>query len=92
MNTFLIWILYLIVRFIHVNVYRVGYNMLESLPEDMFDGNLGRSIRFFSCPENNLLEIPMSIRHCSPLGNERVDCPLSNTAGLINFPNVRRST
>lgn len=45
-----------------------GYNILESLPHDMFEGNLGRSIRFLSCPENNLLEIPMSYRLVSPLG------------------------
>jgi hypothetical protein len=40
---------------------RVGYNRLEWLPNDMFEGNLGRKIKSFTCQENNLLELPLSI-------------------------------
>mmetsp|Transcript_35485 Transcript_35485/g.66233 ORF Transcript_35485/g.66233 Transcript_35485/m.66233 type:complete len:1350 (-) Transcript_35485:239-4288(-) len=56
------------IKDLNLRTLRCGYNILESLPNDMFEGNLGRSIRFLSCPENNLLEIPMSYRLVSPMG------------------------
>eukprot|EP01033_Poteriospumella_lacustris_P006153 gene6153-4417_t len=41
---------------------RVGHNKLESLAEDLFQFELGDSVRMFSCVENNLLELPTTIR------------------------------
>lgn len=40
---------------------RAGYNKLEWLPNDFFEGNLGKTIKKFTCQENNLLELPISI-------------------------------
>lgn len=40
---------------------RIGHNRIESLPEDMFDSSLGKSIKLFSCCENNLMELPSSL-------------------------------
>jgi Leucine-rich repeat (LRR) protein len=50
-------------RFKELNLVelRLGYNRLEWLPNDLFAANLGVTIRRFSCPENNLLELPLSI-------------------------------
>lgn len=50
-------------RFHELNLLelRAGYNRLEWLPNDLFEGNLGKSIRTFTCQENNLLELPLSI-------------------------------
>jgi Leucine-rich repeat (LRR) protein len=45
-----------------LEVLRVGYNFIEWLPEDMFAGTLGKTIRHFSCPENNLLDLPVSLK------------------------------
>jgi len=40
---------------------RIGHNNLQALPDDMFTGNLGVTIKKFSCCENNLLELPPSL-------------------------------
>jgi len=40
---------------------RIGHNNLQALPDDMFTGNLGATIKKFSCCENNLLELPPSL-------------------------------
>jgi hypothetical protein len=40
---------------------RIGHNQIESLPGDMFAGELGRSIKVFSCCENNIMELPWSL-------------------------------
>ena len=50
-------------RFSELNLVelRAGYNRIEKLPNNFFEGNLGRSIAKFTCQENNLLELPISI-------------------------------
>ncbi|KAJ1423724.1 hypothetical protein B484DRAFT_398556 [Ochromonadaceae sp. CCMP2298] len=40
---------------------RVGHNDLEYLPPEMFSSNLGQAIKWFSCCECNLMELPWSI-------------------------------
>ena len=40
---------------------RIGHQSIETLPDDMFEGRLGETIKTFSCCENNLLELPPSI-------------------------------
>lgn len=40
---------------------RIGHNKLEFLSETLFSSELGKVCRHFSCPENNLLELPTSI-------------------------------
>jgi hypothetical protein len=40
---------------------KIGHNFIESLENTLFQGPLGKSIKVFSCVENNLLEIPESI-------------------------------
>jgi len=40
---------------------RIGHNSIEMLPDDMFEGPLGEKCKFFSCCENNLLELPLSL-------------------------------
>lgn len=40
---------------------RSGYNRIEWLPNNFFEGNLGKHIRKFTCQENNMLELPISI-------------------------------
>eukprot|EP00602_Paraphysomonas_sp_CaronLab_P006141 CAMPEP_0185022112 /NCGR_PEP_ID=MMETSP1103-20130426/4839_1 /TAXON_ID=36769 /ORGANISM="Paraphysomonas bandaiensis, Strain Caron Lab Isolate" /LENGTH=1362 /DNA_ID=CAMNT_0027554057 /DNA_START=11 /DNA_END=4100 /DNA_ORIENTATION=+ len=45
-----------------LEVLRCGYNYIEWLPEDMFEGSLGQTIKLFSIPENNLLELPISVK------------------------------
>lgn len=45
-----------------LEILRIGYNFIEWLPDDMFSSTLGQTIERFSCPENNLLDLPMSIK------------------------------
>lgn len=40
---------------------RIGHNYIEVLSNDLFSFSLGKSIKLFSCVENNLLEIPESV-------------------------------
>lgn len=40
---------------------RIGHNKLEFLSETLFSSELGKTCRHFSCPENNLLELPTSL-------------------------------
>lgn len=40
---------------------RIGHNQIELLPGDIFADNLGRSIKIFSCCENNMMELPWSL-------------------------------
>lgn len=42
--------------------FRCGYNSLEHLDDELFSAELGRVIEFFSCVENNLLELPLSLK------------------------------
>eukprot|EP01038_Epipyxis_sp_PR26KG_P010659 gene10659-14314_t len=42
---------------------RIGYNMIEYLPDDIFSYNLKSTLMFFSVCENNLLELPLSIAY-----------------------------
>jgi Leucine-rich repeat (LRR) protein len=55
-------------RFNELNLVelRAGYNKLEWLPNDLFEGNLGKSIAHFTCQENNMLELPISLMLVSP--------------------------
>lgn len=45
---------------------RIGHNLIEFLPQFLFSGNLGKSLRLFSCVENNLLELPSSFIFLHP--------------------------
>jgi hypothetical protein len=40
---------------------RVGHNRIEWLPYDIFEYELGKSVKVFSCCENNLTELPLSL-------------------------------
>ena len=40
---------------------RIGHNQIEILSGDMFADCLGKSIKIFSCCENNLMELPWSL-------------------------------
>lgn len=40
---------------------KVGHNMIEIISDDLFSGNLKSSLKFFSCCENNLMELPTSL-------------------------------
>jgi hypothetical protein len=50
------------IKEMRLEVLRMGYNLIEGLPSDMFSGELGRYIKKFSVQENNLLEFPMSMK------------------------------
>ena len=50
------------IKNMRLEVLRVGYNSIEIFPDDMFSGDLGRTLKKFSCQENNLLELPISIK------------------------------
>lgn len=41
--------------------FRIGFNLIENLREDLFSGALGQSCKWFSCAMNNLLELPLSL-------------------------------
>lgn len=45
---------------------RIGHNQIEILPEEIFAGNLGASIKIFSCCENNMMELPWSLTRINP--------------------------
>lgn len=40
---------------------KIGYNRIEHLNESLFSYELGKSIKLFSCIENNLLDLPNSL-------------------------------
>lgn len=42
--------------------FRCGYNCLEQLDDELFSAELGRVIEYFGCVENNLLELPLSLK------------------------------
>ncbi len=50
----------------HLIDLRVGHNYLEKINDDLFSDNLGKSIKYFSCVENNLLELPESLSFIHP--------------------------
>ena len=45
---------------------QIGHNRIEELADDIFFGPLGQTLRLFSCPENNLSELPISISELDP--------------------------
>jgi hypothetical protein len=45
--------------------FRIGHNQIEHLGDDLFNEQLGKILQFFSCVENNLLELPISIMKLS---------------------------
>lgn len=49
-------------KYLSLSSLRCGYNGMERLEDDLFDDNLGKSIEYFSCVENNILELPISIK------------------------------
>lgn len=40
---------------------KIGHNQIERLNDDIFARRLGKSIEFFSCVENNMMELPNSL-------------------------------
>lgn len=52
---------------------RIGHNSIESLPDDMFEGRLGETVKKFSCCENNLLELPPSLHKIDKEGHLEAD-------------------
>lgn len=50
------------IKYMRLEVLRIGYNLIELFPSDMFSDELGKYIKKFSCQENNLLEFPLSIK------------------------------
>ena len=45
---------------------KIGHNRIEGLDDDIFSGILGQTIKLFSCPENNLSELPISLAEIDP--------------------------
>ena len=54
---------------------KVGHNRIELLDDELFDGPLGLTLKLFSCPENNMSELPISIAKLDPDGF--LDCELN---------------
>ena len=54
---------------------KIGHNRIEILEDEIFDGPLGLTLKLFSCPENNLSELPISISKLDPDGF--LDCELN---------------
>ena len=52
----------------HLNLveFRIGHNHIERLENDLFSAELGISVKIFTCSENNLLELPLSLKDISP--------------------------
>lgn len=50
------------IKHLSLQVLRCGYNSIEYISDDIFSEELGGSIEFFSCVENNILELPISIK------------------------------
>jgi internalin A len=50
--------------------FRCGYNSIEFLDDNLFTEELGQSIEFFSCVENNLLELPLSLKDITKIQTE----------------------
>lgn len=76
---------------------RIGHNKIERLPHDLFEGALGAAIKLFSCCENNLTELPLSIHKIDPLGLLEADFnpmvsppPYLLTEGLSTVQNYLR--
>jgi hypothetical protein len=40
---------------------KIGHNQIERLADDIFARRLGKSIEFFSCVENNMMDLPNSL-------------------------------
>jgi hypothetical protein len=49
------------IRMMNLVDLRVDHNKIEILIESLFSYDLGRSIKYFDCTENNLLDLPNSI-------------------------------
>ena len=45
---------------------KIGHNLIEQLPSDLFLGELGKTVKHLSCCENNLFELPWSLCKVDP--------------------------
>ena len=52
---------------------RVGHNYIDYIPDELFYGNLGQTIRLLSLSENNLMELPNSISELDVSGTIDAD-------------------
>jgi hypothetical protein len=76
---------------------RVGHNRIEWLPYDIFEYELGRNVKVFSCCENNLTELPLSLHKIDKEALLEADFnplfsppPYLLTEGLITIQNYLR--
>lgn len=54
------------IRIMHLEELRVGHNQIESLADNLFDDALGQSLKVFTCTENNIMDLPLSLHKLDP--------------------------
>ena len=82
------------IKHLSLQILRCGYNSIQSISDDIFSEELGSSIELFSCVENNILELPISIKDIPNIERFRLAAefnPLKSppSSVLVEGPPVR---